>query len=302
MNYNPQLVSFVSTDNLKLPGLLYEAENQTKSVLLYLHGNGSSSVFYNAKYMNIMAETLNRRNISFFPFNNRGAHYIKTLKRETNGVVERLMYGTAYELIKDCIYDIDGALSYLLARGYTTFYLAGMSTGANKICVYNKYKPDNPIRKYILLSGGDDTGLYYDALGKELFYKALSESHNAIANGRGMEMVSREMVDYPFSYQSLYDTINPDGDYNIFPFNETMHNLGLSKKKLFSEFAAITKPMLVVYGEVDKYCYGNVPACVEILKKHTAGKQNSTYAIIPQADHGFTGKEQAQADLIAAWL
>ena len=52
---------------------------------------------------------------------------------------ERKRFGMAYEKIKECIEDIDGAISFLKKHGYRKFYLAGASTGANKICVYNFY-------------------------------------------------------------------------------------------------------------------------------------------------------------------
>lgn len=44
----PKFVDFETSDGLTLPGLLYEAEG-SKKVVIYLHGNGSSSVFYGEK-------------------------------------------------------------------------------------------------------------------------------------------------------------------------------------------------------------------------------------------------------------
>lgn len=224
------------------------------------------------------------------------------MKRIKNGLKEELKLGTAYELIKDCLYDIDGAINYLSNLGYKTFYLMGISTGANKICVYHFYKPKNKITRYILLSGGDDTGLSYQKMGKKKFLFGLKKSRLEIKKGNGVKLIPSSLTDYLYSYQSLYDTINPDGDYNTFPFNEYLNNLKLSKKPLFKEYKSINKPTLVVYGEFDEYCYGDVPKCVEILKKECPNSKLFTFKIIKDADHGFNGKEKELAEVINRWL
>jgi pimeloyl-ACP methyl ester carboxylesterase len=297
-----QLIHFKTNDHLTLPGILYEPDSKTNKVAIYLHGNGTSSVFYDPT-KNILGKQLADIGIAFFPFNNRGANLIKSLKKETQSGEERVLYGTAYEIIKECILDINSAISLLKEKGYSEFYLIGESTGANKIVVYNYYQQSNPVSKYILLSGGDDTGLYYNEFGKEKFKKILEISKKMIRDGHGTELISRELYEsMPMSYQSMYDTINPDGDYNIFPFNETLNNLKLSKKELFLEYKTIHKPTLVVYGNDDEYCYGKVPECVEILRKNTSDPELFQYKIIENADHGFHGKETELFNIICNFL
>lgn len=300
-----QLVSFLATDTLKLPGLLYEPEKKTHKAAIYLHGNGSSSIFYSTDRMNTIAKQLNAKGITFFPFNNRGAHYIKTLHKLENDTDETIEYGMTYELIKECVMDIDGAIDFLKTHGYTEFYLVGHSTGANKIVVYDKYKPDNAVSKYILLAGGDDTGGYFELLGKNKFTNILKKLSKEIDAGYGRQLISKYLVNLIISNQSLYDTINPDGDYNIFPFYEyikRLKKLKISKKPLFEEYKKITKPTLVVYGTADEYCYGNVRRCVDILKTQTEGKNNFTYKIIENANHGFDGKIEELTQTLIDWL
>ncbi len=300
------MVGFDTTDHLMLPGLLYESEKKTDKVALYLHGNGSSSVFYDTNEMNLFAEYLTRADISFFPFNNRGAHWIKKLNKKIGKEEERIPYGMTYELIKECVYDIDGAIKFLRSLGYKTFYLIGVSTGANKIVVYHYYKPKNLFSKYVLLSGGDDTGLYYEFEFKKKrrkFFAAVRQCENEIKKGNGRKLVPHYILKEPLiSYQSLFDTINPDGDYNIFPFNECINDLNLSKKQLFKEYKRINKPTLVVYGEKDEYCYGDVQKCIDTLIKERSNKKLFTFKVIKGADHGFTGKEKELIRVVGNWL
>jgi pimeloyl-ACP methyl ester carboxylesterase len=293
----PIFIQFETPDNLTLPGLLYPVEG-SKKVAIFLHGNGSSSVFYDTD--TTLIDALNEKGISYLSFNNRGAHLIKKLNvKNPDGTVERKRYGMAYEKIKECVEDIDGAIAFLEKQGYEEFYLVGESTGANKICNYSFYKPENKISKYILLSGGDDTGVYYDVLGVEKFNRLLQESKDKIAKGEGEQLVCELQPDEIFSYIGFCDIANPDGDYNTFPFNEALNNIKLSTKPLFRHFKSINKPSLVVYGAQDEYCYGKVPEIVEILKKI---QPTLTYTVIEGADHGFEGKEKELGKVVAEWL
>ena len=295
----PKLVEFETSDGLNLPGLLYEAKG-SKKVIIYLHRNGSSSIFYNEIEHRDLPQALVNKGFSFLKFNNRGAHIIKTFKIKKNDVLERVSYGTAFEKIKDCLFDIDAALAFLEKLGYTEFYLVGSSTGANKICVYDHYKPNNLFKKYVLICGGDDAGSYYDELGDKLFFKLLSNSKEKIKNGKGGELITELASNgVIFSYQGFYDIANPDGDYNCFPYLEAFGRAKLSSKPLFRYFAGIKKDSFIVYWENDEYTWGNIKGVITTLKKY---QPEFDYKVIKGADHGFTGKEQELAKAVSDWV
>ncbi len=295
----PTIVQIKTDDGLTLPGLFYEAQGSRK-VAIFLHGNGSSSVFYSDDLREDQAKLLNNAGISYLLFNNRGAHIIKKLNvKKQNGEEERRRFGMAYEKIKDCIKDIDAAITFLEQVGYNEFYLIGESTGANKICVYHYYKPNNKVSKYILLGGGDDTGIYYNELGKKKFNELLKEAKAKIAKGKGEDIICELLPEEIFSYFGFYDIANPDGDYNVFPFLEVIKEIKLSKKKLFRHFMSINKPTLVVYGEKDEYAWGDVSKVVSVLKEL---KPEFEYKIIKNADHGFNNHQKELSEIIVSWL
>lgn len=300
---NAKIINFTTSDKLQLPGVLFEPKRKTKKALIYLHGNGSSSVFYSLDLLARQAAEFNKIGIGYLTFNNRGAHqYHKMYRAGKRGKEEKILVGTAYELIKDCVKDIDAAINFLKTQGYTEFYLIGFSTGANKICVYNYYKPKNVISKYILVCGGDDAGVYYKMLGKKKFNTLLSVCKQKIKSGKGTELAPEELVGGIYSYQSIFDTINPDGDYNTFPYNEYFNNLKLSKKKLFRHFAAIKKSTLVVYGDRDEYSYSPISKVVKVLEQSSSTPDKLGIQVIKDADHGFTGKESELVRSVVSWL
>jgi alpha-beta hydrolase superfamily lysophospholipase len=296
-----ELVEFQTTDKLMLPGLLYKPSQKTKKCAVFLHGMGAS-VFHKSKLMNTMAEALAKQDTAFLAFNNRGANLLQRLKK--NGSDKSQITGMSYDLIKDCVKDIDGAVKYLTKFGYTELYLIGHSSGANKICVYNFYKPKNHIKKFVLLGGGDDVGLEYQALGKIKFRRLLELAKTQISMGNGKALVRDKTAEegHMFSYSSLHDVFNPDGDYNIFPFMERIEGTKLSNKSLFRHYKSIKKPTLVIYGSNDSYCYGNAPKIIDILKQETMEPDKFTFTIIKDADHSFHGKEQQLVKNIANWL
>lgn len=143
MLIDAQPVEVKATDGFLLPGLLFEPKKKTKRAIISLHGNGSSSVFYPMVRTQKYASYFTAQGISYLGFNNRGSGYVTKIRKFIKGKEVDQRAGTAYELIKDCVKDIDGAINFLTKLGYTELYLLGFSTGANKVCVYNYYRPTN---------------------------------------------------------------------------------------------------------------------------------------------------------------
>ncbi len=239
-----------------------------------------------------------RRGFAWFPFNNRGAHLIRRLRTKTKSIGG----GMAYERIRDCVQDIDGAIRELRRRGYRDLTLVGHSTGANKVAVYDDRKDRVTVRRYVLLAGGDDTGLMVQQLGARRFQATIDRARAMIKAGRGQELTMPAANHPMMSWRSVLDMFNPDGDYNVFPFLEAMRGPRLSRKPLFRLLRRIRKPTLVLYGDGDEYCYGNVSGCVAALAEALGSRPNFQLAVMKDADHGFGGRETELAALLADWI
>jgi pimeloyl-ACP methyl ester carboxylesterase len=292
-----RLVRFDAADGVELAGLLYEPRRPTQRAFVFVHGNGGASIF-DSKRTNILASEFLAQRSAYFAFNNRGAHLLRRLKRGRKSV----QGGMAHERIRGCVPDFDGAARELRRRGYRDLTLIGHSTGANKVAVYDHYKPRNPFKRYVLLAGGDDTGILYDQLGPRRFRNALEKARTMIKARRGAELVPPSVSPQPLSWTSFYDMANPDGDYNVFPFVETFRDVRLSRRAPFRYVKAIRKPALVLYGDADQYAFGDVSRCVRILADAIGPKPNIELGIIEDADHGFGGREEELARVIGNWM
>ena len=299
------LTSFETSDHLTLPGFMFSPKKKTKKVLLYLHGNGYTGVFRNIERLQIYSDALAANNVAFFPFDNRGAYLVNKFNYiDENGKKQLKKAGSSYELIQECIFDIDGAIAYLETLGYTTFYLAGHSTGANKIIVYNHYKKNNKISKYVLLGGGDDTGIYFETLGPQLFNELLQLSNEKCIHHQGGELIPLEKLSGQIlSFQSFYDLCNPDGDYNSFPYREYFNNYQLSQKQLlFYQFSQVTIPTLMIYGERDIYAWPKMNNMKKVLLQKAHKDLDLTFFSIPSADHNFTGNLKKVIQAVISWI
>jgi pimeloyl-ACP methyl ester carboxylesterase len=301
-----EFLTILSSDNLMLPGLFFTPAKKSKRAAVWLHGMGDSGSFYNPRRANAIAKALTSKGIAFLSFNNRGAHNSKRLMSADKTLPEKersYKGGTHFELIRDAIKDIDGAAALLHERGYDELYLIGHSSGANKICVYDAHKKNNPFSKYVLAGAGDDTGLFYLELGKHRFDKAMAYAKAKISAGEGLRIMPKYTGMHPFSAQSALDILDPEGDYSTFPYYE-LKSERLGKKKLFKEYAGIGKPLLAIYGELDEFCehVGGAAAALEILKQYTNPKTRAEYALITGADHGFHQQETVFAEKVAGWL
>ncbi len=285
------LVRFDATDGIGLAGLLFEPQKRSDRAIIWLHGTGGSSIF-ESRRTNLLGRSLMDRGIAFFPFNNRGAHVVRRIGQDLGGA--------AFEKIKDCVPDIDGAVRELWRRGYREIFLAGHSTGANKIAVYDHYKRRNRIRGYLLLAGGDDVGLMLDQLGPRGLKAMLTKAKGHITGKRGREFVPYSLSELPMTWQGIYDLANPDGDYNVFPFREAIKGPPVSRKPLFHLIREIRKRSLYIYGEEDEYAEGNVSGFVETLSQHVG--DDAEIIVLKGSDHGFTGHEEELGKLMADWM
>jgi pimeloyl-ACP methyl ester carboxylesterase len=281
-----RLVRFEAAGGVALAGLLYEPERVSKRAVIWLHGMGSS--VFESRRTNLLAEVFVGKGIAFFPFNNRGSGIVR---RAGDG-----LGGAAFESIRDCVADIDGAIRELWRRGYRDITLAGHSTGANKIAVYDHYKPRNRAKRYVLIAGGDDTGLLYKQLGARRFRTLLAKAKTM---HRGDDLAPRIAGSMMMSWRALYDVANPDGDYNVFPFYEIMSGTKRSRRP-FRYIHAIRKPSLYIYGDRDEFCFGDVPRCVAILARYISDR--AELAVLKAADHGFSGREGELGGMIAEWI
>src|SRR4029453_13877141 len=128
MNYQTEICAFKTADNERLHGaLLTPPEAQSDLALVFVHGVAMN--FYLPPLF-VFGQELSQRGFHSFVINTRGHDWISRSGNLTK------FGGSAYELLEECLPDLDAALDFLRKQGYRRFVLIGHSLGAIKSIIY----------------------------------------------------------------------------------------------------------------------------------------------------------------------
>ncbi|MFZ5535614.1 MAG: alpha/beta hydrolase [Patescibacteria group bacterium] len=284
------LEEIITQDNLVHQGLLHVPPQASGKVLVWIHG--LTGTFYsNAKSMNGFAEEAAKHGMAFAAFHTRGHDYVtSTHKIDPNspkGYVHE-MIGAGVENFTDCVKDIDAIVSFLAGKELTKVILIGHSTGANKVCYYAGTVTDNRLAGVVLSGPMSDR---YSATDPETNKKHRAIMEQKINEGKGDELLTG--FDFfpltPKRWMSLLAEGSPE---DVFNYHDEQGAL--------ATYARITVPLLVMFGGSDEHADRPVP---EMQKAFDAHAKSSKYksVVVPDADHGFTGKEKVFVDEVVAF-
>lgn len=129
------LIRFHTSDNLRLDGLLYEPDTETKKVIIHIHGTASD--FYRTRYIETFSKVFTDNGYAFLTFNNRGSGLGYNFYKEKDGKkIGSVQIGSEREIFEDCSLDIKGAIDFIKSKGYDEIVLQGHSYGCNKVVWY----------------------------------------------------------------------------------------------------------------------------------------------------------------------
>ncbi len=276
-------IFFELEDNVELVGLLHKPENNTKEVVISIHGMQSNCF---KKREEILSKTINNSGIAYFAFNNRGTE-IACYTKKTDGS-KNLNGGSAYEDVLDCYYDIKGAIEKMLELGFEKIILQGHSLGCTKIIyTYNKLKNENyknldKIKAIMLLSLVDIPDLQKYDLGQEKYNKMLELAMTKEKNGENMDLMPYESFDHPISVKTYlrYYRDNKEIDFAKF----------WDKDYLYPEINNINIPLFLRWGENDLV----IQKLEDLIQELKLKIKNTNLDIdyIKDTDHGYTEKEE----------
>jgi alpha-beta hydrolase superfamily lysophospholipase len=284
------LQKILTSDNLELPGLLYEPESPTNRVLVHVHGMAGN--FYENKFLDYIAKTLTENGIAFYVFNNRGTEFIKDMYRVKEGKrsVERL--GDSYEKFEDCLIDIRAAIDFLESKGFTEIHLSGHSLGGPKVAYYAADSGDTRLSSVIFLSPADMVGL---AKADKDHERDITTAQEFIAAGKGRQILPFDVwgdcILSADSYMNLATESQKVAIFNYYNPEDKLEVLG-----------RITIPCLTAMGRKDHVVIIPIEEIMRRTKEALVSSPKVETNILGDADHGYNGYEQELADLIKDWL
>ena len=257
-----------------------------------LHVHGFEGNFYENKFVHVIAEHLEKANISFLSINTRGCEKIKDINMVDGNITT---IGARYELLEDSPKDIDAWIEFLLNDGIKKIVLQGHSLGTMKAVRYlheGKYK--EKIEKLILLAPFDKKSLM-ETYTQTPITDLLKKAQDQVNAGNGSEIITDEFDSIELSYKTYLSWYKQDDLGRMFEFCSPDYD--------FPALKNLEIPVKVIVGSLDEFFYvkepDNYTKALEILKSHIS---NCETVLIEGANHGYTGYEDRLASEVVKFL
>ena len=286
-------IYFETEDNVELFGLLHKPNVETDEVVISVHGMQSNCF---KKREDILAKTINKAEIAYFAFNNRGTELMCYTKK-TDGS-KTLNGGSVYEDILESYYDIKGAINKMLELGYTKIHLQGHSLGCTKIVYsYNKLKKEKSnvldnVKSVILLSLVDLVDLQKYDLGIDKYNEVLKLAIEKENNNQEMDLLPLDSFDHPISVKTYLRYYRDNEEIDFAKFSDENYT--------FPELNNIQIPLFLTWGEKDLVVQ-KLDELIEFLKEKIINP-NLNIGYIKDTDHGYTNKEKELGEEIVKFI
>ena len=281
-------------DGTRMQGLHYKTKGRTEKIIIHVHGMAGN--FYENTFIESIASRANEYCIDFLSFNNRGHDYIADCERFTSDGLESFNGGGAYEVFSDCIYDIQGAIQWAVELGYTSIYLEGHSSGANKIvyaydsiCKSHKSK----IKGIILISPCDDIGIFEAETDCKSRMDSFRLANEYISGLEGQKLMPLgTFFDYLLSADTFVECFGNNSPLDMFPYRkDSLEGTAISM---------ISLPVLVIFGNNGDYVLQDFTKVESMF--NDVLKTNFSFKVIDGADHSYKECEIALATCITDWI
>lgn len=289
-------VTVLATDGTKMQGLHYKAKSNVSEIVIHVHGMAGN--FYENSFIEVIAAKCNENGIDFLAFNNRGHDYLADCERITPDGIESYSAGGAYENFSDCVYDLKGVLKWAIDEGYSSIYLEGHSSGANKIAfsysaLMSETSYANVLKGIILISPCDDIGVYHAEVCEEDRDKAFSLAKKYINAGDEKHLMPLgTFFDYLLSAATFTDCFSEGSALDIFSYR-----LG---SLINSKVSEISLPMLIQFGNNGDYVLQELN---DISNMYSALEMcNFKLQVVDGAGHNYKDCEKTLASNIVNWI
>jgi pimeloyl-ACP methyl ester carboxylesterase len=235
MDIDTQLCVFKTDDNERLHGLLFAPQNQPSDLALVLV-HGVAMNFYLPPLVTF-GEELSARGFHSFVINTRGHDWISRAGNLTK------FGGSAYEVLEDCLPDLDGALAYLKERGYRRFVFIGHSLGAIKSIIYQGTRRRADVVGIVSCSAPRQ--FYSERAARQPgFREVIDKAEALIAEGKADELLSIGVGATPgiFTARTHVNKYGRDDNNDCRPYAKhlgcaLLALVGSAEPKFFYEYA-----------------------------------------------------------------
>lgn len=292
---NIKTVYFNATDKVELRGILYKSNKKTEKILISIHGMATNFL---KEREEAIAEEVNKINIDYLTFNNRGHDLCNYIRKEIDGKKVKQICGTSYEDVLESSNDICGAIDWALDLGYEEIYLMGHSLGATKVVYsYNKLKNENSVRlnniKAVLLLSLIDIPTAIKVYLRDNFPAVITYAKNMKKENMENELMPENSFIHPISVKTFLRYAIDNNDIDFARYSDEDYD--------FKELNNIDVPLFMRWGNDKEMILQNAQDLCNVLSNRIKNR-NLDINYIDKANHSYTGKESILSEQIKLFL
>jgi pimeloyl-ACP methyl ester carboxylesterase len=278
-------VRYTTPDNVLIDGLWFGPQRAKRAVAV-VHGLSSSPFS-----LSVLVKQLTDKETAVLTFANRGLEKISKMRRA--GKQKWKLVGGAHEVFTDSVFDIQGTVDFLSARGVKDIYLLGQSTGCHKSIYWasRKKKRTQNVRGIILLAPLSDYSYAVKNNKKNNLAKATKLARTLVRSGKKHELLPVSVWPELQDAQRFLSLYTPNSVEEIFTYGQP--------KKAPRTLRRVMLPLLTILAEKDEY--GSVPAKY-IADWFIRWMQNGRVVVVPKVGHSFKGAEKAVAKTVREFM
>lgn len=285
------LIEARTADGLTLPGLHVPARGK-RGVLIWVPGLGGPFVSHLARTQRL-AQALGRQGVGVAVFNTRGSYTVAHLKAKRGKKLRRIAAGEAFERFTDCTLDIDAMVRAVKVLGYKKVFLAGHSTGANKVVYYVSHSKKKVAGAVLLGPVSDIPGLRRE-LGAR-FIRLQQAAKRLVRQGRGAELLPGSLAGTWLWSASRFVSLAMSGQpEDTFPYYEP--------NRAFPWVKRWRVPLLVLLGSSDEFLDRPAPAVLRAFDEQCAGLADYQSRLLRGAEHSLANRAPALARYLVRWV
>jgi len=280
-----KLIETETLDGFRLDGCFLEPQSPNSreiDALLLVHGTTGN--FYSGSMISILGKYFSKNGYPVVVFNTRG-HDVVSQGRSN---LSNDFGGTAFEILNDCLLDLDSMINFLRYKGFNKICLIGSSMGSVKVTYYQAVRNNILVKSVVAISPVRLSKNYYLNSEASFYYKKyLKLANNLVASGLGDQLIN------------IKEDIVPGS--GLFSAKAYLDKYGGERYDIVQYVDKIESDLLIIAGTNETHPRLKDVA-VDSYNKGVEANKKFDLVLVPGGEHGLYSMDDKLPESIDKWL
>ena len=282
------VVEIITPKKFVLNGLWF-GPAKPKRIIIFVHGLTASAFSLRG-----VVDSLVDPRTAVLTFNNRGFEKVTEIKKMQGKKKVWVLAGAAHETFTESEDDVQGAIDLAKKAGVKEIYLAGHSTGCQKIVYWASCKKGKGVCGLILFGPLSDYAVALEQSGKKKLDRWVAVARKLVRAGKPHALMpDNPIMWFPTDAQRFLSLNTPESTEEIFTYAQPSKNPRV--------FSSVSLPMLVLFAGDDEHTRRSPQELALWFAENTRSRRFKA-VIIPKVGHGFRGGEKAVKAAIRSFI